>query len=125
MTAPVTSPYAFLVFVLCGVALGCVYSVYIALRRFSAQKKLLCGLYDMLFWAVTLAAFIAALLLSTAGVLRFFELLGFLLGFGICLAGPGAYITKSISVLLHSVKRIIAKLNQKLADSLEKSDNKG
>lgn len=124
MTTSVTSPYAFLIFVLCGVALGCVYSVYIALRRFSAKKKLLCALYDIVFWAVTFVAFIAALLLSTSGVLRFFELLGFILGFAVCLVGPGAYITNSITVLLHSVKRMMKHL-QKMADSLEKKEEKG
>ena len=90
MTTPVTSPYAFLIFVLCGVALGFVYSVYIALRRFSVRKKLVCGVMDAGFWAIMFVAFIAALLQSTAGLLRFFELLGFALGFAACLTGPGA-----------------------------------
>lgn len=122
MGSSVTSPYAFLVFVLCGIALGCVFAVYRALRRFSAGHRIICVLYDILFCAIAFLAFLACLMQSTLGVLRLFELMGFALGFGICMAGPGAFITKSILVLLHYIKRILRKLG-KIADSLEKRDD--
>lgn len=125
MGVTVTSPYAFLIFTLCGVALGCVFSVYRGLRRFSAGKKLLCAVYDIVFWIIAFLSLLICLLQSTLGVLRFFEVVGFLLGFGICLAGPGAFISRSITVLLHFIKRIGRNINQKMRNSLEKSDDKG
>lgn len=124
MGTMVTSPYAFLIFTLCGVALGCVYAVYRALRRFGKGKKLLCAIYDIAFWLIALVVLLACLLQATLGVLRFFELAGFLLGFGVCLAGPGAYISRGISVLLHYIKRIGRSINQKMRNSLEKSEDK-
>lgn len=121
MGSAITSPYAFLAFALCGVALGCVYAVFAALRRFSGKRKLLVALWDLLFWAIAFVSFVVCLLESTAGVLRLFELAGFGLGFAICLAGPGSYIANSITVFLHFIKRILSKLHKRFQSALEKN----
>ncbi|MDL2225943.1 spore cortex biosynthesis protein YabQ [Eubacteriales bacterium OttesenSCG-928-M02] len=86
-------PTGFLLCCALGAAMGLWYALLTPIRR-RARHKWTVFFWDCLFWLVAGAAFIASLFLSTGGIFRVFSAVGFLLGFGIALSGPGYYVTK-------------------------------
>lgn len=95
--------YSFFAVVLCGAVLGLLFDLLRAVRYHYRPNRWLGALSDLLFWAVATAALSGALFYGNWGEIRFYVLVGILLGLGL-------YYWLASPVILHVAGLIIALL---------------
>ena len=125
MGAAYVQPYAFGLFVLCGIGLGLVYCLLAGFRRAVLFRGLFTAALDILFWCIALIAFGGCLLLALEGQLRFFALMGTVIGFFLCYVGPGGILLGFCYHLTRGITQGLQRFGRKLRRVLEKSDEKG
>lgn len=93
--------YSFFAVVLCGAALGLLFDLLRAVRYHFRPNRWLGALGDLLFWAIATVALSGALFYGNWGEIRFYVLVGLLLGIGL-------YYWLASPVILHLAGLIIA-----------------
>ena len=120
----VVQQYAFLAFVVCGMAVGIVFCI---LNTVSAQFKkyrFIRVLIDISFWLFAIAVFLACTWFAAGGALRLFALLAYSLGALVSYLGPGRYIAKLMSYIFTLIKKAIASLNALFIRNPEENSDK-
>ena len=105
MTLYESQAFVFLVMVYGGIVTGLVYEFYRLLRRIFGTGRIVTAVFDILFVLCAFFIFAYILYLANAGQLRFYLLLGYVLGFLLYVFG--------ISRLLNTIYRQIHKLFMK------------
>jgi spore cortex biosynthesis protein YabQ len=75
--------YAFFMILLCGAVLGLLFDLLRVARGHYQPNRLIAALADLLFWSVATVALSGALFYGNWGELRFYVLVGLLLGLGL------------------------------------------
>lgn len=117
-------PYSFLIFTVCGIAIGIFYCVLNSIGREIKKYRVIRAFLDIAFWLVTIAVFLLCTWLSTSGQLRLFALVAYALGALVSVIGPGRYVGSLISSLIKLLKGLIHRINKLFEQNTDKISEK-
>ena len=95
-----------------GILAGVLYTFFSLLRRLLDAGFWLTLAADILFGLCTAFILCTALLAGNYGQVRFFTLLGTLMGFSVYFIGPHQFIMKSVSVFARRLRRIFVTISE-------------
>lgn|SRR5690625_2234105 len=101
--------YIFLISISHGLVIGLIYDLHRALRYFSKPKKVRAYIEDLLLWIIITALFFIFLLENTAGIVRGFVIIGFIVGFTFYLKIISKY---SLPLIIKIFKLILRLFNE-------------
>ena len=99
--------YLFMVFTLVGIAIGVLFDIFRILRKTIKTKDFVTYIEDILFWILTGLIIIFSMYKFCDGELRFFMIIGTVLGLIMYLITVSKYIIKTSVYVINKIKKII------------------
>lgn len=99
--------YLFMVFTLVGIAIGVIFDLFRILRKAFKTKDFVTYIEDVLFWIITGIIIIYAMYVFSDGELRFFMIIGIVLGTAMYMLTISKYVIKVSVFIINIIKRII------------------
>lgn len=99
--------YLFICFVLVGIIIGIVFDLFRILRRTFKTKDLITYIEDIIFWIITGIIIIYSMYKFCDGELRFFMIIGIIIGTILYLITISEYVIKISVYIINILKRIL------------------
>lgn len=99
--------YLFICFVLVGIIIGIVFDLFRILRRTFKTKDLITYIEDIIFWIITGIIIIYSMYKFSDGELRFFMIIGIIIGTILYLVTVSEYVIKISVFIINILKKVL------------------
>ena len=103
----INQTYLFMVFSLVGIIIGILFDIFRILRKTFKTKDFITYIEDITFWVITGIIILVAMYVFCDGQLRFFMILGIVLGTILYMVTFSRYVIKVSIFIINIVKKII------------------
>ena len=102
--------YIFIIFTLNGVFIGLLFDIFRILRKSIKTKDLVTYIEDVIFWILTGISIIYSMCVYCNGEIRFFMVLGIIIGIALYMLTISNYVIKIFVSIILFLKKILEKL---------------
>ena len=102
--------YIFIIFTLNGVFIGLLFDFFRILRKSFKTKDLVTYIEDVIFWILTGISIIYSMCVYCSGEIRFFMVLGIIIGIALYMLTISNYVIKIFVSIILFLKKILEKL---------------
>lgn len=113
----INQAYLFLVFALNGIFIGILFDFFRILRKSFKTVNFITNIEDILFWILTGLSIIYCMYNFSGGALRFFMLLGLILGILLYMLTLSDFLVKIVVKIISIIKKIQNNMTKKLKNA--------
>ena len=113
----INQAYLFLVFALNGIFIGILFDFFRILRKSFKTVNFITNIEDILFWILTGLSIIYCMYNFSGGTLRFFMLLGLILGILLYMLTLSDFLVKIVVKIISIIKKIQNNMTKKLKNA--------
>ena len=113
----INQAYLFLVFALNGIFIGILFDFFRILRKSFKTVNFITNIEDILFWILTGLSIIYCMYNFSGGALRFFMLLGLILGILLYILTLSDFLVKIVVKIISIIKKIQNNMTKKLKNA--------
>ena len=99
--------YIFIIFSIVGIVIGVLFDIFRILRKTFKTKDIITYIEDIIFWIITGIIIIYTMYVFCNGELRFYMIIGIILGITIYMITISQYLIKASVFIINIVKKII------------------